>query len=246
MLAERLGPADMRDASDLPVLQGLVAVQPGSKDATGGIGAFDADTAHELANLVLVMSGSLEQLRRQPLDEQGQRQLARIEWSVRQATQLTRRVLSLAQGGDGRPEVTDLNAAVGKCAVAMGRDIGEGVQLTAELAQGRLPVRLDAGLLELVLLNLVRVAAGAMPDGGTVMLRTRGPRLDGLGNQLATEVSVSDSGAGMPQDKDTELGLRMAHHFASTYGGKIKVETKPGLGTTVSLSLPYAEDAKPT
>ena len=152
-------------------------------------------------------------------------------------------MLSLAQGGDGRPEVTDLSEAVRKFAAGLGRDVGEGVQLTIEPAQGRLPVRLDAGLLELVLLNLVRTAASAMPDGGTVMLRTCGPRLDGLGDQLATELSVSDSGAGMLQDKDTELGLRIAHQFASTHGGKIKVETKPGLGTIVSLSLPYAEDA---
>ena len=71
MLAERLGPADMTGVSGRPVVQGLAAVQSGSRDVTDGVGAFDADTAHKLANLVLVMSGSLEQLRRQPLDDQG-------------------------------------------------------------------------------------------------------------------------------------------------------------------------------
>lgn len=154
----------------------------------------------------------------------------------------------------------DLNAAVGGFATIMGAHVGQGVQLTAELAPGRLPVRLDAGLLELVLLNLVRNAADAMPDGGEVVLRTKGPRLDGLGDQLATEVSVSDNGTGMlpavahhateaffttkPHGKGTGLGLWMAHRFASTCSGKISIETAPGQGTTVRLALPYAGEVE--
>ena len=240
---------------DRPALQGLAAVQTGSRDVAGGMGAFSTDTAHELANLVLVISGSLEQLRRQPLDEQGQRQLARAEWSVRQAAQLTRRVLSQAQGGDGRPEVVDLNAAVGKYAVVIERTVGLGVQITTGLAPGRLPVRLDTGLLAFALLSLVRNAADAVPDGGTVVLRTHGPRLDGLGDQLAAEVSVSHNHTGVPtaadrlvaagpHDKSTELGLWMADRFASTHGGKVNTETTPEHGTTVRLSLPYAGEAE--
>lgn len=210
---------------------------------------------------MMVVSGSLEQLRRQPLNGQGQQQLARAEWGARQAARLTRQVLSEAQGGDGTAAVVDLNAAVGGFAAVMGQHVGPGVQLAAELPPGRLPVRLDAGLLELVLLNLVRNAADAMPDGGKVVLRTGKPRLDGLGNQLAAEVAVSDSGTGMapavaqhateaffttkPHGKGTGLGLWMAHRFASAHDGRISIETAPGQGTTVRLSLPYAGDAEP-
>ena len=121
---------------------------------------------------------------------------------------------------------------------------------------------LEPALLELVLLNLVRNAADAMPDGGTVVLRTCRPRLDGLGDQLATEVSVSDTGTGMPsavaerateaffttkpRGKGTGLGLWMAHRFASTCGGKITIETVQGQGTTIHLALPYCSDAEPS
>ena len=122
-MAERLGAAGLGDLSDQIDMQGPAAVQPGSEES-GGSDTFGADTAHELANLVLVMSGSLEQLRRQPPGDQGRRQLARAEWSVRQAAQLTRRVLSQAQSGDGRPDVVDLNAAVSKLAAAVGRVTG--------------------------------------------------------------------------------------------------------------------------
>ena len=211
-----------------------------------------------------VVLGSLEQLRRQPLDKQGRQQLARAEWGAWQAGQLTRRVLSQAQGGDGEAEVgvVDLNAAVGRFVAAIGPQVDEHVQLAAKLAPGPLPVRLDPALLELVLLNLVRNAADAMPGGGMVVLRTCRPRLDGLGDQLATEVSVSDTGTGMapavaerateaffttkPRGKGTGLGLWMAHRFASTCGGKIEIKTSHRRGTTIRLALPCCSDAGPS
>ena len=250
----------MIDPSNDSGLQSAAVLGLGSGTDGRYPSSFGADAAHELANLVMVVSGSLAQLRRQPLDEQGQRQLARAEWGIRQAAQLTRRVLSQAQGGDGRAEVVDLNAAVGQIAAVMGQHVDQHVQIVAELAPGRVLVRLDAGLLELVLLNLVRNAADAMPYGGKVVLRTKGSRLDGLGDQLAVEVSVSDNGTGMPPavaqramdalsttkplSKDTEPSLWMAQRFASDCGGKVSIETATGHGTTVRLSLPYAGDGQ--
>ena len=246
-----------------PSARNPAAVQPGSREGAGHPGSLGAEVAHELANLMMVVTGSLEQLRRQPLDKQGQRQLARAEWGAWQAAQLTRQVLSQAQGGDGgaEVEVVDLNAAVGRFVAVIGPQVDEHVRLAAELAPGQVTVRLDPALLELVLLNLVRNAADAMPGGGTVAIRTRGPRLDGLGDRLATEVSVSDHGTGMPpavaeraaeaffttkpRGKGTGLGLWMAHRFASACGGKITIETMQGRGTTVRLALPHCSDAEP-
>jgi len=250
----------MIDASNQPRPKQAATAQPGSMEDADRPIPLGADTAHELANLMMVVSGSLEQLRRQPLDERGQQQLARAEWGVRQAAQLMRQVLSQARGEDGTANVVDLNAVVGEFAAVMGQQAGQGVQLTAQLVPAPLPVRLDASLLELVLLNLVRNAADAMPDGGQVVLQTKGPQLDGLGEQLAAEVAVSDTGMGMapdvtqraaeaffitkPNGKGTGLGLWMAHRFASTHDGKISIETAPGQGTTVRLALPCVDDAE--
>jgi len=246
---------------DRPGVQDAATDQPDLREEAGSPGSVGAGVAHKLANLMMVVTGSLEQLRRQPLDKQGQQQLARAEWGAWQAVQLTRRVLSRAQGGDGEAEVVDLNAAVGRFVAVIGQRVDEHVQLAVELAPGRLPVRLDPVLLELVLLNLVRNAADAMPDGGTVVIRTRGPRLDGLGDQPATEVSVSDNGTGMapavaeraaeaffttkPRGKGTGLGLWMAHRFTSACGGKIEIETRQGQGTTIRLALPCCSDVEP-
>ena len=261
MLAERPGADDMTGLLNQPGPQGAATAQPGPKwDADHPI-AFGADAAHELANLIMIVSGSLEQLRRQPLDQQGQQQLMRAEWGALQVARLTRQVLSQAQGGDGMAAVVDLNPVTAGFAAIMGQMVSESVQLTADLAPVRQPVRLDPALLELVLLNLVRNAADAMPDGGSVTLQTKGPRLDGLGDQLAVEVSVSDSGTGMaldvaarateaffttkPSGRGAGLGLWMAQRFASAYDGKMSIETAPGQGTTVRLTFPYAGDAEP-
>ena len=239
-----------------------ISNQPSPQSPVEGVNLAvpSADAAHELANLMTIVSGSLEQLRRQPLNKQGQQQLARAEWGARQATRLTRQVLSQSRDRDDTVEIVDLSAAVDGFAAIIGQHIGRGVQLATELTSERLPVRLDAGLLELVLLNLVRNATDAMPDGGKVVLRTKGPRLDGLGDQLATEVSISDNGTGMPptvaqrateaffttkpHGKGTGLGLWMAQRFASIHNGKISIETAPGQGTEVRLILPYFGDAK--
>lgn len=212
---------------------GKVTARPGPPDAAVASPGFGKGAGDP---------GSLEQLRRQPLDKQGQRQLARAEWGVWQAVQLTRRVLSQAQGSNGEAEVeaVDLNTAVDGFVAAIGPQVDGHVRLAAELAPGRLPVRLDPALLSLVLLNLVRNAADAMPDG--------------LGGRLATEVAVSDTGTGMPPavaeraaeaffttkplGKGLGLGLWMAHRFASACGGKIEIETARGQGTTVRPALP--------
>ena len=209
-------------------------VNLGLRGDAGHVGTLSADMMHELANLVMVVSGSLEQLRRQPLDEQGRQQLARAEWGARQVARLTRQVLFQAQGGDGAAAVADLNAVVGGFAATMGQRAGEGVQLTAELAPGQLPVRVDAGLLDFVLLNLVRNAADAMPDGGRVVLRTKGPRLDGLGDRLAVEVAVSDTGTGTAPDAAeraadallTAKAARPQRRPQAVDGGALRVRTR--------------------
>ena len=240
--------------------------RPNSADTPNGflgdalLTELSADIAHNMANVLTIILGSLEQLRRQPLNEQGRHQLARAEWGARQAARLTQRVLPQAQGGSGIIAVVDLNTVLRTFVTVTAQTIGKGVQLTAELSAGRLPVRLDIGLLELALLNLIRNAADTMPSGGTVVLRTKRPRLDGLGNQLATEISVSDDGTGMPpavaqhatdavstterDDGGAGQGLWMAKRFASIHGGKISIDTSMEQGTTVRLALPYAGDTE--
>lgn len=227
----------------------------GHSGAEGRPGVLAAGMVHDLNNVLTVVLASLEQLRRQPLDSQGQRQLDRAQWGARQAARLARRVIALSRGEGGDGEAVDLNDVVGAFARTLGQAAGEGVGLVMEAAPGPLPARLDAGQLELALLNLVRNAADAMA-GGWVVIRTAGHRVDGLGGQPTVEVAVSDTGTGMTpetarrardaffttkgREQGTGLGLWMVHRFAAEAGGKVEIETAMGGGTTVRLVFPRA------
>jgi signal transduction histidine kinase len=238
-------------------LAGLAAAQVGHVGEASGPGAVEAGAVHDLNNLLTVVLGSLEQLRRQPLDGQGRTQLDRAQWGARQAGRLARQVLAAARGetDDG---IVDLNDAVRTFDAMVGQVAGQGVSLVVKASPKALPARIDAGQLELALLNLVRNAADAMPGGGRIVVRTAGHRVDGLGGMPTVAVSVSDTGTGMSPEivrratdpffttkggRGTSLGLWMVQRFAHEAGGKVEIETRPGRGTTVRVTLPRADQS---
>jgi PAS domain S-box-containing protein len=122
-------------------------------------------------------------------------------------------------------------------------------------------VLVDPVQLEQVLLNLAGNARDAMPDGGTLLIETREVVLDeeaakvhGLAPAPHLLISVQDSGAGMDEatkahvfepffttkevGKGTGLGLSTAFALVRHFGGRIEVESQPGVGTTFSIWLP--------
>jgi signal transduction histidine kinase len=223
------------------------------------IDTVTAGFAHELNNLLTIMQGSLEQLQRHhALDERAQKQLERAEWAVRQAGHLTQQILSLARPATRPSQIADMNSLVTEFGRMADQTVPEGVSLVLDLAPQPLPVRLDPGQLELALLNLVRNAAQAMPNSGRIVIRTSGERTDGPDRQHMVEVSVSDTGTGMPPEiaqsattpfvtskaagEGTGLGLWMVQCFMNATGGKLEIESAEGQGTTIRLIFPCLSD----
>jgi hypothetical protein len=101
------------------------------------------------------------------------------------------------------------------------------------------------------LLNLLSNAGRAIEEGGTVALWAR---VDHDGDVI---VGVSDDGAGMPEDvrrraaepffttrrrgKGTGLGLALVHRVAAKSGGTLDIESIPGAGTTIALTVPAVD-----
>jgi signal transduction histidine kinase len=224
------------------------------------LGAMAAGLAREFGNLLTIALGSLEQLRRQSLDERGHMQLERAEWSVQQAGRLAQQILSFVSREAGEPKHRDLNAIIGEFDKIVGHAAGGKNRLVLELYQEPLPVRLDPDQLELALLNLVRNATHA--GSGAVTIRTVAHRSSKPEGQQTVEVSVSDTGCGMlpeiverattpffttkQRGKGTGLGLWMVKRFAAAAGGKLDIDTEVGRGTTVRLIFPRAEPLSPT
>jgi signal transduction histidine kinase len=116
---------------------------------------------------------------------------------------------------------------------------------------GRVPlhVRLDPEQLELSLINLVRNAADAMPNGGSVTIA-----VNAMANPARVEVAVADTGVGIPADiieRITEpffttkaaghgagLGLAVVRAFVGTAAGTMTIDTPPRQGDCRQTALP--------
>jgi signal transduction histidine kinase len=238
--------------------QGLLENQSKRVEILGGMAA---GLAHEFKNLLMIALGSLEQLRRQSLDERGHRQLERAEWSVQQAGRLAQQILSFIRSETGERKYVDLNLIIGEFDNILGRAAGDKTLLVLDLCREPLPVRLDPDQLELALLNLVCNATDAMSGSGAVTIRTVAHPSNELREQQTVEVSVTDTGSGMPPEiversttpffttksrgKGTGLGLWIVKRFAAAAGGKLDIDTEVGRGTTVRLIFPCAEPLSP-
>jgi len=113
-----------------------------------------------------------------------------------------------------------------------------------ELDEHLEPIAGDAELLHRAISNLVLNAMDAMPQGGTLTLRTRQE-----GNSVYLE--ISDTGAGLTSEEcerrftpyhtnkqhGTGLGLAIVQSVVSDHGGKISVQSLPGHGATFRIEL---------
>jgi CheY-like chemotaxis protein len=109
------------------------------------------------------------------------------------------------------------------------------------------------GSLRQALTNLVLNAVDALPEGGTIVLRSRRD-----GENVVVE--VVDSGVGMAADvraralkpffttkgdRGTGLGLAQVFGIAERHRGWVAISSSPGQGTTIRLSLPAAVEQEP-
>jgi CheY-like chemotaxis protein len=161
-----------------------------------------------------------------------------------------------------RPEEVDLSAVSERVSPMLRRLIGEHIELRTELAPGLPAVRADPGQLEQVVVNLVVNARDAMPDGGTVTIRTHDTVITPLearahlGLQAGPYVvlTVTDTGIGMDRatrervfepffttkepGRGTGLGLATVYGIVKQSGGYIGVTSEPGHGSTFRVLLP--------
>jgi len=124
------------------------------------------------------------------------------------------------------------------------------VELSKTLDPELPPVRADAEQLWEALLNLIRNAVDAMPDGGNLIISAKRNGAEAL-------VSISDNGRGMTEEEarnlfvpffttksdGTGLGLAYAQRVINEHGGKIDCATARGKGSTFSIQLPLAVGA---
>jgi signal transduction histidine kinase len=216
------------------------------------VGTLAASLAHEVRNplnsinlqLVLLTRrvGRLDPRQRQAFQELidlARREIARLDGLVEEFLSLStidRLTLSEGQPEDLVREVIGLMTPVAR---------QRGVDIEEQLA-GALPrLRFDNEKIKQVLINLVRNAVEAMPDGGRLRVST------GMEDGMVV-IRVADTGVGIEPGLDvfdffmttkrggTGLGLPIARRIVEGHGGTLRFESEPGKGTVFTFTLKTA------
>ncbi len=213
---------------------------------TGGV-------AHDFNNLLAIVSSSLHVHRHLHPELGEERHVQAMSRAVQSGTRLTRQLLSFSRRQALRPEVialqTWLPAAEGLLRSTLGSRIVMEVEVDADVC----PVSVDAAELELALINLSLNAKHAMPGGGRLRITARNEGSSEDGTTMVV-VAVEDSGVGIPADvlprvfepffttrmneAGSGLGLSQVHGFCAQAGGRARLASVPGQGTTVEMVLP--------
>jgi PAS domain S-box-containing protein len=225
------------------------------------VGQLTGGLAHDFNNVLAVILGNLELLRLHIRnDPYGCELIETIMRAATHAQDLTANLLAFARGRQLNPQQIDINALIERMLQLLSRTLPSRITVAMDLRPEARMARVDAAALEAAILNVVLNARDAMPDGGTVTVRTSRTTIAlESGGDLApgdyAVVEIQDTGLGMTPDVaahvfepffttknegGTGLGLSMVHGFAQQCGGTVSISSQPGKGTTVRIYLPAA------
>jgi len=245
-----------KNAADLQLRQSQKMEAVGQ--LTGGI-------AHDLNNILTVITGTIEILAEAVADRPELVTIAKmIDEAAERGADLTQRLLAFARKQPLQPREVDVNSLVIEASNLLRPTLGEQVEVQIMLSRDTARALIDPSQLTNAILNLALNARDAMPDGGKLTIETSNVILDDSYAGIHSEVTagpyvliaVTDSGHGIPAGilenvfepffttkdvgKGSGLGLSMVYGFVKQSNGHIKICSEAGLGTTVRIYLPQA------
>jgi len=219
------------------------------KERLAMLGQLAGGVSHELRNPLGVIKNSAYYLRMLlPDDERMQKHLAIVEREVATATRIVTDLLDFARVTPPTRIATDLSALARETLERV--SLPQEVTVSLDLADDLPSLMLDPEQVGLVLGNLIRNAAQAMPEGGTLTLGTAA-----AGGGAA--VAVADTGVGIAPEhlekifeplfttkaRGIGLGLAVARGLVEANGGKIAVQSAPGRGSRFIVHFGRAAEA---
>ena len=230
------------------------------------IGLLAGGIAHDFNNLLTIVSGATEALREAtpPSSDQSALFDELLDATGRGAA-LTRQLLAFSRRTIIEPQVFDTSEAIRSTESLIRRFLTERIQCVLMLGEP-LPVRMDRGGLDLLLLNLAANARDAMPTGGQftiltseIALSAEAAQAKGLTAARHVLIEVRDSGVGMPPEvlqrafepffttkpvgQGSGLGLASVYGIVVQSRGHVEAASTVGEGTTIRILLPLEEAA---
>ena len=237
--------------------QGLKVMQEQliRSDRLATVGELAASLAHDLRNPLTGISGALHVLSGELPEENSQQALlAEIQLQIGRMNKTLTDLLWHARPATPECLPLSVNEVVEHSLWFFPIGSPSGIRVRKDLAPDLPPLRLDPNLLHQAFLNILVNARQAMPEGGTLAVRSH-LRRNGDGTRTI-EVEIADSGVGIPPEhlkrifqpffttkaQGTGLGLAIAVRIVEQHGGRIDVESQPKQGATFRISLPVPTD----
>jgi PAS domain S-box-containing protein len=234
------------------------------------VGQLTSGVAHDFNNLLTVILGNADFLARglqtAGVDGALAQQLGQIRVAAERGAKLTAQLLAFSRRQRLEPKPIDLNETVSGMRDMLQSTLGGSIRIETVLGPDVWPALVDPTQIELIILNLAINARDAMEVGGSLTLETANvtltrpparPEEPPPGDYVA--LSVNDTGPGMAEEvlakafepffttkeigKGSGLGLAQVYGFAKQSGGGVRIDTRPGEGTSVKVYLPRAEPA---
>jgi signal transduction histidine kinase/CheY-like chemotaxis protein len=219
------------------------------------LGQLTGGVAHDFNNLLAVFANGIEVLKRDPSAEQRRIVFDGMSRAVTRGTGLTRHLLAFSRRRPVHPGSIDLAVHLTGMREMLERSLGGNVHVDMKFGPHLWPVEVDAGELELAILNLCVNSRDAMSGGGTITITVENAPEQTADALLEwVRLSVADGGCGMPPEvlsrvfepffttkdvgKGSGLGLPQVYGFAQQSGGRISLQSRVGEGTQAILQLP--------
>jgi two-component system cell cycle sensor histidine kinase/response regulator CckA len=227
------------------------------------VGQLAGGIAHDFNNVLsaIMMANDFLLNAHKPTDPSFQ-DIMQIKQNATRAATLVRQLLAFSRRQTLRPQVLDLGDALSDLTMLLRRLIGEKVKL--DLVHGRdlWPVKVDVSQFEQVIVNLAVNARDAMPEGGSLTVRTANLTSEdsahlaykGMPAADYVRIDISDTGTGIPADivdkifepffstkevgKGTGLGLSTVYGIVKQTGGFVYVDSEADKGTSFHIFLP--------
>jgi len=211
--------------------------------------------AHELNNQLTAISGYIQMLKDRFKEDHIQKVFDSILRASAKAAETTNKLLLFSQYEDLSSKKLDINAYIRRIVNNLIKSLPAIISIKLDLAKEPLFIKANELRLFQIFDNLIKNSKDAMPNGGIIYIKTE--RLD---KDHLIVVSVSDTGIGMGKDviekafepffttkpfgKGQGLGLSTVYGIVKQYGGHIKLESKKGKGTKVTIWFPPFDESE--
>ena len=227
-------------------------------DKLSSIGLLAAGVAHEVNTPLAVISSYAQMLSKQLQgDPQRSGLLEKITRQTFRASEIVNNLLNFSRTSGTEFSEVQVNKVIGDTLALLEHQFKTSkIKVQDELADHLPAIQGNPGRLQQVFLNLFLNAKDAMPEGGVLRIVTS--------NGEGVSVVLSDTGSGIAQEhihriydpffttknasqegqsRGTGLGLSVTYGIIQEHAGKIRVESRPGEGTTFYLDFPLTRKA---